>query len=48
MNDKGKLEEVLWIVNKSIENMKIKCMDKRTAVVWLQDGMAEIKKILEK
>ena len=49
MNDKEKLEEVLRIVNKSIESMKIKDMDMSTgAGVWWKLDMEKIKKILEK
>ena len=49
MNDKEKIEEVLRIVNGSLEIGKVrgKRPDKKMAVVWLQDGMRGIKKILE-
>ena len=50
MNDKEKIEEVLRIVNSNLEIRKVrgKRPDKKTTIVWLQDGMKAIKEILEK
>ncbi len=47
--DKEKIEEVLRIVNKSLEIGKTKGSrpDKKTTIVYLQDNMKAIKKILE-
>ena len=47
VNDKEKIEEVLRIVNKSLEYGKAgEGPDKKTTIVWLQDDMKAIKKIL--
>ena len=44
--DKEKIEEVLRIVNMSLEIGKVRgrSPDKKTTIVWLQDGMKAIKK----
>ena len=49
MNDKEKIEKVLELVKLSLEIGKVrgKSPDKKTTIVWLQDGMKAIKKILE-
>ena len=50
LTDKEKIEEVLRIVNSNLEIGKVrgKRPDKKTTIVWLQDGMKAIKEILEK
>ena len=48
MNDKEKLEEVLRIVNKNLEEGMPKGTDNKTIAIWLHDSMWDIKKILEK
>ena len=49
MNDKEKIEKVLEIVKLSLEIGKVrgKRPDKKTTIIWLQDGMRNIKNILE-
>ena len=47
MNDEEKIEEVLRIVNKSLDDGEGNNPDKKTKIVWLQDDMKAIKKILE-
>ena len=46
--DKEKLEEVLRIVNKNLEEGMPKGTDNKTIAIWLHDSMWDIKKILEK
>ena len=46
--DKEKIEEVLRIVNKNLEEGIPKGTDNKTIAIWLHDSMWDIKKILEK
>ena len=48
MNDKEKVEEVLRIVNKNLEEGMPKGTDNKTIAIWLHDSMWDIKLILEK